>query len=250
MIRHAGNIITGIRHKGDQIIRVRHKGDILWQQSAGLTQPSVVDSNAWTSLVLINNQPPARQFTCPSGTTKLVVFVGGEGYAGGGGSVAYNGAAMTLAHKRDAAAQQLFAFYLDSPTTGGTPNLTFTGWADNGSKTHMPIAIALANAAAGPFATIASSETNVGSPATQVLNFGASSSIGLYGLVRDNDQRPAMGPIGAGEVLIREISDGSARATAAASYKLATAAGNYTFSWTTDTVSEPTPRIAVEIAGV
>lgn len=227
------------------VIASRHRG------SGALTQPSVVGSDGWDELV-VSAQPATRSFACPAGTTKLVVFVCGEGYVyTGGGAVAFDGAAMTKAVTLDQTpgGQTMFVFRLDTPTTVTPKNLVFSGWNAGGSRSLVVFAVALANAAAGAFAATATSEAVGTTPINQVLSFTAATSLGLYCIARDGDQTASMGAAGAGQVQIIKRADGS-RMSAHLSYKLASAAGNYTFSTTTDGASAATPRAAIEIAGV
>lgn len=226
------------------IIATRHR-------SAGLTQPTVVGSAAFNEFALTGSQPANQSFTCQSGTTKLLLFVCSEGLAlQSAGAVTYAGSAMTsrVTLSSVAGSRQIFVFSLDSPATGAN-NFVFTGWNAAGNRPLVMLAAALANAAAGAFATTATSEAAGTTPITQVLNFAAATSLGLYCIARNNDQTGSLAPAGTDQIQVVE-GNSSTRMSAHLSSKAAAATGNYTFSTTTDGVSEDTPRVAIEIAGV
>lgn len=215
-----------------------------------MTQPSILGSAGWAELAA-SVQPQNRSFTCPAGTTKLILFFGGLGYATtGGGSVSYNGVAMTKVVALDSVVggRQLYVFRLDSPATGAN-DLVFTGWNTTGNKTVLLVPIALDDAASGAFEAVGSSESSVTTAANQVLNFTAATSIGLYGVVRAGNIPGSMAAAGSGQVEVQKPSRASG--TLHVSSKLATAAGNYTFSTTiSGGAAEDTPRSAIEIAGI
>lgn len=236
---------------GTEIFKVYKGSTLTWEKASGLTQPTVVESESFNELALTGAQPANRSFTCPSGTTKLLLFVCSEGLAlQSAGVVTYAGSSMTLRVTLNSVAgsRQIFVFSLDSPTTGSSQTLAFSGWTAGNNRPFVILVAALANAAAGTFATTASSEATGTTPITQVLNFADATSLGLYCIARNNDQTGSLAPAGSGQVQV-VVDNYSTSMSAHLSSKAVDTAGNYTFSTTTDGVSEDTPRVAIEIAG-
>lgn len=223
------------------------RGVVAARHRVSITRPSVAGSAAYDEFVAAGNQAADKSFTCPS-ATKLLAFLTTEGHYNATGNLSFGGSAMAseIALNSVSSGRQMYVFRLDNPPTGAQ-NFVFSGWPSPGNRPYILFAVALANAAAGGFAAAATSEAVDTTPIQQTINFGSSTSLGLYCVGRNNDIAASMAAAGSGQIeVLKRAQD--IRATAHLSRKDA-AAGGYTFSTTTDGASEATPRVAVEIAG-